>query len=81
MKIKALNKVPVLIEGEVVNLEPGQQYDVPDDIGEALLRGKDAAPVAETPVKAREPEPVKPQKKNAGKAPANKNAGKAPEDK
>jgi len=81
MKVKALNKVPVLIEGEVVNLEPGQQYDVSDDIGEALLRGLDAVQVAEAPVKAPAPEQVKPQKKNAGKAPANKNAGKAPEDK
>ena len=93
MKIKAMSKVPVLLDGAVVYTTPGQVYDVPDDIGEALLRGKDAVKVAEAPSR---PEPVKQEesdltpkpkkrtrrsKKNLGATPENKDAGPSPEDK
>jgi len=78
MKVKALKKVPVLIDGEIINIEPGKEYEVPAEAGEALLRGGDAEAVAEViPPKVEEA----PQKKNAGRAPMNKNVGKAPEDK
>lgn len=94
MKVKALKKVPVLIDGEIVNIEPGNEYEVTAEVGDALLRGGDAACVAEEAVKvpveveaeiqaAIEEENMsgKSQRKNAGRAPLNKNAGKAPEDK
>jgi len=89
MRIKALNKVPVLINGEVVHMQPGEQYDVPEAVGEDLLRGNDAVTVAEekksaSPAVAEDHEVEKPGKrqgKNAGRAPQDKNAGAAPEDK
>jgi len=93
MKIKAMNKVPVLLDGEVVETTPGQVYDVPEDIGEALLRGEDAAKVTERipPATVDIPQDAAPSpkpkkrtrrsKKNLGGAPENKDAGPAPEDK
>jgi len=94
MKVKALKKVPILVGEEVVHMEPGEEYEVTADVGDALLRGGDAARVAEEAVKVpveveaeiqsaieEENMPGKSQRKNAGRAPMNKNAGKAPEDK
>lgn len=83
MRVKILKKVPLMNDiGEPYTPEIGTELEVTQDVGDALLRGGDAASVA-TPTKADAgartesaqivlPKPSRRTKKNRGGAPENK---------
>jgi hypothetical protein len=73
MRVKIINRVPLPGEhGNVYTPEKGAVVQVPDPVGKALLRGKDAELVADKP---------RPRgTKDLGAAPQNKGAGEKAED-